>query len=61
MSGGLLGGYFRNEDDHECLYQRRACTKGHSDKQSTTIHMLAPLGLRDGYKERRGRSVETDA
>lgn len=57
MSGRLLGDCFRNEeDDHECLYQQRNCTKGHSNSQSTTIHMIAPLGLRDGYEERRGRS-----
>lgn len=55
MSGRLLGDCFRNEEDaHECLYQRRNCTEGHSNKQSTT--MMAPLGLRDGYEERRGRS-----
>lgn len=51
MSGRLLG----EEDAHECLYQRRNCTEGHSNKQSTT--MITPLGLRDGYEERRGRST----
>lgn len=56
MSGRLLGGCFRNEDDHECLCQRRDYTKGYSSKQSMTIHMLAPLGLRDGYEDSRGGS-----